>query len=184
MCLGQTVYFPFSSLRWPVESKRLFFQVVVTGHAFWQSKESQSWPSKAISFCGKRLSSRNNSSGSSSGHAEKHVAQLVVRLVPRLVPVRSSLMAHNAVSSEAATEVMTDSRESPLLIHNQATRRRRSFRDENVRYRFLKWIALSISALFVVNINLSVSRSMPINKFVLRSRLNIIMCNVKVLLQK
>ena len=79
---------------------------------------------------------------------------------------------------------MTDSRESPLLIHNQATRRRRSFRDENVRYRFLKWIALSISALFVVNINLSVSRSMPINKFVLRSRLNIIMCNVKVLLQK
>ncbi len=75
-------------------------------------------------------------------------------------------MAHNAVSSETATEVITDSRESPLLlrgfrgIDRQATRRERSLRDENVRYRFLKWIALSISAIFVVNIILVASRSL------------------------
>lgn len=78
-------------------------------------------------------------------------------------------MAHNAVSSETATEVITDSRESPLLlrgfrgIDRQATRRERSLRDENVRYRFLKWIALSISAIFVVNIILAASQSLSIN---------------------
>ena len=64
-------------------------------------------------------------------------------------------MARN-VNSE--TGVNVNSRESPLLlryvhgVHRPAMRETRNFRDENFRYRFLKWTALSVSTLFVVNI--------------------------------
>ena len=67
------------------------------------------------------------------------------------------MMARN-VNSEIDAEVNTNTRESPLLskyfrgVHRQTVRQTRNFRDENFRYRFLKWTALSVSTLFVVNI--------------------------------
>lgn len=66
-------------------------------------------------------------------------------------------MARN-VNSETGAQVNVNSRESPLLlryfhgVHRPAMRETRNFRDENFRYRFLKWTALSVSTLFVVNI--------------------------------
>lgn len=67
------------------------------------------------------------------------------------------MMARN-VNSETYTVTNTNGRGSPLLlryfrgIDRPVIRQVRSFRDENVRYRFLKWIALSISTVSVVNI--------------------------------
>jgi hypothetical protein len=68
------------------------------------------------------------------------------------------MMARN-VNSEIGAEVDTNNREAPLLsryfrgVHRPAIRQTRNFHDENVRYRFLKWTALSVSTLFVVNIS-------------------------------
>jgi hypothetical protein len=67
------------------------------------------------------------------------------------------MMARN-VNSETGAEINVNSRESPLLlrhfrgVHRPAIRQTRHFRDENFRYRLLKWTALSVSTLFVVNI--------------------------------
>lgn len=66
--------------------------------------------------------------------------------------------------SVSATEVITDSRESPLLLRNVRDGIRRppsryetNPRDVNVRYRFLKWVVLSISSAFLVNMLLVAS---------------------------
>lgn len=68
------------------------------------------------------------------------------------------MMARN-VNSEIGAEVdNTNNREAPLLsryfrgVHRPAIRQTRNFHDENFLYRFLKWTALSVSTLFVVNI--------------------------------
>lgn len=73
-------------------------------------------------------------------------------------------------ANSAATEVITDSRESPLLLRGfrtgrigrPPTRHERSLRKENVHYRLLKWIILSISSVFLVNI--TVLHSIVINQ--------------------
>ncbi|XP_046653365.1 tetraspanin-11-like [Daphnia pulicaria] len=65
------------------------------------------------------------------------------------------MMARN-VNSEIGAEVDTNNREAPLLsryfrgVHRPAIRQTRNFHDENVRYRFLKWTALSVSTFFVI----------------------------------
>ncbi len=75
--------------------------------------------------------------------------------------IASFLMMARNVNSEIGAEVNTNNREAPLLssyfrgVHRPAIRQTRNFRDENFRYRFLKWTALSVSTLFVVNIKSS-----------------------------